>query len=373
MRLAIDASRYQLPNPTGVEVYSNHIIDEIIRFSAKEDRTGGSPVPTGADVSLISPIYKKVPAHIPQIIIPGHRLWTMIRVTLFFIMHRRQVDALFVPSHTLPLILPKRSIITIHDISFRHVPEAYSLFQRLYLEFSTWWAVKFASDIIVPSFYTQKDLIHFYKCAQKKIHVIPHGFDSTSFLTDVPTKSDTLKKFSLHPQKYFTYVGRIEEKKNLRFLNECFLAAQIDANVKLVLMGKDGVGASTIHRLAEEKGKGRVIFTGYTERGEVSYLIQQGLGHCVPSKHEGFGIPVLEGFALEVPVIACNSAALPEVGGNAALYFEPGQAGSLVKILEDVVSEIFPRDVWVTKGKERLKDFSWKKCAEETWKILVKK
>ena len=131
----IDASRYSNTGKrTGVENYSYHLINELVKKS-------------GRHITLISP--RRIELDVKQIIIPFPRLWTLIRLS-WEILTNRKINNLFVPSHVLPLIHPKKTIITIHDVVFKYSPESFGLFSRLYLNWATKFAVKHADRIITP-------------------------------------------------------------------------------------------------------------------------------------------------------------------------------------------------------------------------------
>ena len=152
MILGIDASRYGYSEATGVEWYSYHLLNELIPLLGREHRT---------EVRLYSPrdfkLNTDIPFNVKKKIIRAKRLWTVLRLSFELIW--RPVDVLFVPSHTLPLVFPKKSVITIHDVAFKHFKKCYSFFQFRMLDQSTKKAVRRAWRIIVPSEATKKDLI----------------------------------------------------------------------------------------------------------------------------------------------------------------------------------------------------------------------
>jgi glycosyltransferase involved in cell wall biosynthesis len=85
-----------------------------------------------------------------------------------------------------------------------------------------------------------------------------------------------------------------------------------------------------------------------------------------PSLYEGFGLPVLEAFSCGCPVVASNTSSLPEIGGEAACYFDPHDPGSLVQALESVIMDTHSREHYIKKGRERVSEFSWKKTVRDT-------
>lgn len=367
MRIAVDASRYQSTAPTGVEVYSNYLLEELQKIALSEH----------VSLCLLSPNEKQIQSseYSTQKILRGRKLWTLGRLSTFFAFNKTLFDVLFVPSHILPLFLPKRAVVTIHDVAWKYFPESYSWKQRLLLDFSTKFSIRYASKIIVVSDATKKDLVKFYHCPVEKIAVVHSGFDKDiflrqCFLTERNT-DDICTKYGVEEGKYFLYTGRLEEKKNIPFLIEAFLKANLPHPWKLVLVGKPGVGFERIEQLLRSDEKGSVIATGYLPNQDTYALLQKARASVLVSKYEGFGFPLLEAFALDVPVIASSIPALREIGGDAPYFIRHDQINTLIQALKVFAQEKYDNSNMIQKGQERLHYFSWKKCAEAIWTILV--
>ena len=190
MLIGIDSSRYGNELATGVEHYSykiiNGLVDEISK--SKEDK---------AVLYSKKKLALSKKKNISTKLIKTKRLWTLWGLSRE--MKKTPPDVLFVPSHVLPLTLSKKSVIMIHDIAFKYLRKSYSWFQYRYLDWSTKFAVKHATTILVPSNSTKKDIIHFYKCSDEKIKVVHHGFDpldiSEKDVSNVFSKSEIFKYF----------------------------------------------------------------------------------------------------------------------------------------------------------------------------------
>jgi len=343
MIIAIDASRYGHEQSTGVEKYSYEIIRRVYKL-AKEN---------GYDVKLyVREFLSDFPKE-DQVLIKRKRLWTLIGLS--FEILRRKPDVLFVPSHVLPLIRPKKSVIMIHDIAFDRYPEVYTWKQRKYLKWSTKYAVKHATKIITPSHFTAKEIENVYSCPANKIEVVHHGANE---LAESNRKPDI-------DSKYLLFLGRIEKKKNLKTLIDAFLSLPL-YDLKLVLAGKDGDGAAEIKKPVNE----RVIFTGYIDEMKKAELLKNAYMFCFVSLYEGFGMPILEAFKAGVPVLASNIEPLREVGGNACYYVEPKSENDIAIGIGEMVRDIGMRERMIELGKERLAEFDWNKSAERTFQIL---
>ncbi len=368
MKVGIDASRFGHREATGVEWYSYHLLNAMIPLLGREHH---------AKVVLYSPDdftpEEELPFNVEKRILPAKKWWTVL--TLSWEMLRNPVDLLFIPSHVFPYFLPKKAVITIHDVAFRHFPQAYSKKAYRYLEHSTKRAVKKAWKIIVPSLEVKKDLIDIYQCDAAKIAVIPHGAPEVPRLktwTESETKAH-LEKFSLtEGDLIILYVGRIELKKNLVRLIEAFARFSGEfPDWKLVLCGKDGFGADIVKETATMLELGdSVKFTGYVSEEDKLFLLDRARMLAFVSLAEGFGLPILEGFAVRRPVLTSKGGAMEEVAGNAAYLVNPEKVEEISVGLKRLASDAMLINRLIAEGEKRLKDFSWEATAKKTFEVL---
>ncbi|MBU0578344.1 glycosyltransferase family 4 protein [Patescibacteria group bacterium] len=351
--LYIDASRYNnTAKRTGVENYSFFLINELVKQNPE-------------DITLIAP--KKIPLDVNQITIPFPRLWTQIRLS-WEVFRNKKIDQLFVPSHVLPLIHPKKSTITIHDVAFKRFPKSYGRLSRWYLNWGTKYAVKHAKNIIVPSETTKRDLIEFYNAKEDKITVIPLGYSSIYKDSQHGSGYKVLDKYHLQPRHYFLFIGRIESKKNVGVLVKAFSEIQKKhPYIKLVLAGKEGVGSEEI--LSKIKNK-NIILTGYISDVEKQVLLKNCLPFVFPSLFEGFGIPLLEAMDAGVPIIASEIPTSYDIAKNNALFFKLDDTNALAHYLKDLVEK---KELWshlIQNHEETLKNYTWERCAKHVHNLL---
>lgn len=377
MKIGIDASRYAAESATGVEWYSYHIINGLLSEALKHEYT---------DVVLYSPREIEIPkefehpGRIVKRILPIARLWTLVKLSLE--MRRNPPDVLFVPSHVLPLIRPKFSVITIHDTAFKYLRSSYSAFQYWYLNWSTKYAVKHASKIIVPSEATRRDLVQLFKCPLYKIEVIHHGFKVPKHVGgDAPNDvssgvSENLKIFGFGEGKfpYVLFVGRLESKKNLVNLVEAFKNFnETMPEYKLILAGKRGVGFDEIFdKVRKLRLEEKVIMPGYVSEDEKDYLYRNCSIFAFPSLYEGFGFPILEAFSYKKPVLTSHVSCMPDIAGSAALYCDPFDPTDMARNLEKLAKDKEFSEDLIKKGEERLKLFSWQISVKKTFDVLTK-
>ena len=338
--LGIDASRSVHPKPTGVERYSTEIIRALLKEFGKEEVRLYTP-------ALIADFPKKLQK---QLWAP--RLWSVVRLSLEMLLHKP--DVLFVPAHVLPFFAPKRSFVTIHDVAFEKIPEAYSSKQARYLRWSTARAVKKALKVIVPSEAVKEDLKRFYKIPDERVVVVPHGPLPLSF----PKKPSLEMKDPL-----FFYLGRLEAKKNLGMLLDAFKLVQKKYSAaRLVLAGREGFGWDALEKkIHKQKG---VEVVGFLPETAVAELYQSSTAFVYPSLEEGFGFPLLQAFQAGCPVICSDLPVLHEVGVNAVLYANPKEAKGFAQHMLHLIEDPESAAVLSLKGKKRLEYFSWEKAAK---------
>lgn len=358
MIIGIDASRARHPHPTGVEVYSDEIIDGLLALSRSHKKHR---------LRLYTP---KPLAGIPgavQCVLPFRRLWTQRHLTRE--LRQNPPDVLFVPSHVLPRWFPARSVITIHDVAFRRFPRAYSLRQLFYLHWTTRHAVRKAWRIIVPSAATRDDLVHYYGCDAKKVVVIPHGFRRPRVAISVARERAILKRFGVADGAvYALFVGRLEHKKNIERLVEAFAQFRSDhPEWRLILGGGRGVGFERlIGRLERRDRLNGVLMPGYLTVEEKDVLMRHARLFTLPSLAEGFGFPILEAAAYGLPILASDIPALREFGSLVDEWVDPLKVDSIANGL----TRLAARDA-SARGKKSLTRFSWNVAARNVWNLLT--
>ena len=255
-------------------------------------------------------------------------------------------------------------IVTVHDIIHELFSETFNksniITQRKISTFNR------ADHIISISHNTKKDLIEFYGISPEKITVI-------HLASNIFSHSNLNSIFPNSSKPFLLYVGPRDGYKNFNcFLEAVSLSQKLINEVDIVAFG-GGVLSSAeqaiIHSLGFKNGQVRQI------GGDdlvLSSLYKDAIAFVYPSLYEGFGIPPLEAMAHQCPVISSNSSSMPEVIGNAGEYFDPKDPESIKVAIENVVfSPSRIKDLKV-KGLERIKDFSWQKCAQETLSVYEK-
>lgn len=357
MLIGLDASRATKSFKRGSEQYSYYLIKALAEIDKKNQYLLYSPRPPEDDL-------KNLPKNFKWRIIPFPRLWTQLRLS--FEMLKNPPDVLFVPSHVMPIIHPQKTVVTVHDIGYKHFPQSYSFFARLYEGFNLKFLLRSASKVIAPSNATKDDLIKFTALNPEKISVICHGFDQKLYR---PTKTKD------SPFPYLVFLGKLEHKKNIVGLLEAFEILRRDKNLKhkLVLIGQRGYLYGRIKQVVEKLSpdiRKDVLELGYLPAEKVAKWMREANVFVFPTFFEGFGFPVLEAQGAGVPVVASNIQALKEIGGGGAIFVNPQNPQDIADGVKKVILDPKLKNGLIKKGLKNITRFSWEKCARETLVVL---
>lgn len=370
MIIGIDASRANKPNKTGTEWYSWHIIEQLKQIANPDDKfllyTNSSL--TGDLEKLPDNFVEKDLNWLPKY------LWTQIR--LLWELWRNPPEVLLVPAHTIPFLpLPKKIkvCVNVHDVGFKRSPELYKPIQVWYHDL-TMRRIKQRADVIITiSEFSKREIIDLYGVDEKKIEVVYLGFDANKFFVQESNGASlkVLEKYKIK-QPYLLYVGRLEKKKNIANMIAAFALAKEDRHdLKLVLAGSSGHQFEDIKKIiVDNKLENEVIITGYVAQADLPILYNQAEIFLFPTLYEGFGLPILESMASGVPVLTSNFAPHTEVGGDAAYYADSYSPQALADGIIKIVTDTDLKRSLKEKGLIRAKEFSWRKTAEEIYKII---
>jgi glycosyltransferase involved in cell wall biosynthesis len=253
-------------------------------------------------------------------------------------------------------------VLTIHDMAHEHYPHMFSRFDFT-SEHKKKVALK-ANRIITVSEHTKTDVIAMLHIPESKIDVIHHA--ATLSFTQGTTAPLSL------PEDYILFVGKRNTYKNfsllLRAVHDLFTTRR---NLRLVCAGGGAFTKKEILEIQTLQLSGKIIQVNVDDQA-LAYLYSKAKAFVYPSLYEGFGIPVLEAFACGCPAILSNRSSLPEVGGDAAQYFDPENPASLVTVLSEVLNNNDAADHMREKGLERVKLFSWDDTAQKTLETYKK-
>jgi glycosyltransferase involved in cell wall biosynthesis len=362
MIIGIDASRAAASQRTGTENYSLFLIRALLDLDAEHQFRlyFNSPPEPG----LFAPECAELRT------MPFPRLWTHVRLSLE--VATRTPDVLFVPAHVLPLVHPRSSVVTVHDLGYLYHPEAHTRWSRWYLQWSTRHNARHALHVIADSQATKRDLVEHCGTAAGKIHVIYPGHDPAFAAVRDPSRLAAVRERYGLPAAYAVYVGTLQPRKNLSTLLAAFATvASKYSDLHLALVGRRGWLYEPLFAQTRQLGlEQRVHFTGYVPRADLPALLTAARVFVLPSLYEGFGLPILEAMACGTPVICSNASSLPEVAGEAAILLGPRDPGAWSEALERVLGDERLHSTLSKRGLRRVNRFSWVQCAQKTLAVL---
>jgi len=264
--------------------------------------------------------------------------------------------------NTGPVLHPLQ-IAVIHDASVFAVPEAYSTAFRLKYKFIYLVLAHTALKILTISHFSKKELSHHLHVKEEKITVLSEGCEHI-----LRTQADhsILDKFSLRGQPYFLAVGSASRHKNLNIVIEAIQSCAEECP-RLVIVGGS---FSRVFRSEEAIPADKLIRLGYVTDAQLRSLYENALAFVFPSLYEGFGLPPLEAMVCGCPVMASNTTSLPEVCGDAALYFDPMREEQIASSIRQLTNMQALRSELKEKGRQRALQFTWNKAAGELLQIV---
>lgn len=267
----------------------------------------------------------------------------------FDVMHQTDFDNYFYKQ-----LRDKPLVVTYHDSNLSTIDPHPNIVKKQEI------ALKRADAIIAVSQNTKKDLLQLFDINEDKVHVIYHGIERTNL-------------HKLNPKRiincdYFLYVGRRTAYKNFTTLVHSFsIFHKKYNNVKLVCTSQNFTKEelSLFHSLGLENA----LLAIKANENDMKRLYRDALALVFPSLYEGFGMPILESWSCNCPVILSRASCFPEIASNAGLYFNPLSVEELSKCLQDIYENPTLRLKLMKLGKERVTKFSWEKCAKEHMKV----
>lgn len=285
---------------------------------------------------------------------------------------RHKPDLFFSTDGWMPLNTQVPIVNTIHDLCFEHFPNDLPFWVRTYYRYFFPKFAKRADRIATVSQYSKNDLVNTYGVNPDKIDIVYDGCNEMYGTCNDLEKESVRKKYC-QGRPYFVFVGAQHPRKNIANLFQAFdrFRKKADSSVKLLMVGKKRRWTPQIDKVYQEMSyKNDVVFTGWVPSAELRAILASALAMVYISYFEGFGIPILEGFYAQIPVITSNVTSMPEVSGDAALLVDPFSIESIAAALHLVASDEKLRQLLVQKGNLRKQEFSWDKTSHLLWRCL---
>lgn len=367
-RIAIDA-RFWLKETGGIGRYSKNLVRELAKLDNENEYTVIIPTAGQEQYDISASNFKPLVCDIPYYSYAEQK-------DLATLLNKQNFDLVHFTGFNHPILYRKPFVVTFHDLIIKFFPsgaQQTSAIRRAAFDMVA-GDCKRAKAIIVPSEATKKDIVKIVHANPDNVIVTLEGSES-SFRKASQSSIDAVREKYHLPKRYLIFVGRWEPYKGLPVLLEAFdELSKNDPELGLVICGRPISHRPEVGELVDyaQKNNKNIITPGFVTDDELVALYSGASAFTFPSLYEGFGIMVLEAFAIGVPVVTSNVSSLAEVAGDAALLADPKSSTDFASKIKMILDDPGLASELCRKGTERVKQFSWKKMAEETLAVYIK-
>ncbi|MGH9720523.1 MAG: glycosyltransferase family 4 protein [Bryobacteraceae bacterium] len=351
---------YMIPGQVGgTEIYLRSLLAALASIDRENHYWVFTNRETGPDLIPVTSNFHHAPQPVNATFRPGRIAWE--QTGLVWRASAQQLDALFNPGFTAPVIASCPQVTVFHDLQHKRQPENFRWFDLPFWRLLLWASVHRSAHLLADSEATRDDLLRYYRVAASKVTVAPLGVDPRFFEIGRARKPDTTRPFLLA-------VSTLHPHKNLDGLLRAFAEFRKErAEFRLVITGLRGFFARQLEELRDSLGlAGAVDFTGWIPREQLYGLFARAHAFFYPSRFEGFGLPVLEALAAGIPTACSNIQPVSGIAGGAALQFDPASGAAFADAMRRVTLDDELRARLVAAGPLRAGEFSWEKTAQIT-------
>jgi len=299
-------------------------------------------------------------------------IWSEIRIPAALKKYR--ADVYLSPDGLGSLTTKVPTCLVIHDLAYLHFPDFIDRMHRWhYRRYLPRFAQK-ATRIVAVSEFTKQDIVRAYHVPAEKIDVV-YNSAHTAYRELSPPEKEAVKEQYTQGEEYFLFTGALHPRKNIINLLKAFVQfkRRQRSNFKLVVVGRMAWQYKEIEEAKKKMPyKDDVIWTGYLDIEELRKITASAYALVFPSLFEGFGIPIVEAMACGVPVLVSQTSSMPEVGGDAALLFNPESPEDIAASMMQIYKDEHLRSKMVKAAHLRSQLFSWDISAEKLWESLMK-
>ncbi len=301
-----------------------------------------------------------------------YHIWFQHSIRLY--LKRLKPDLFVSPDGYLPLKTKTKCLTVFHDLNWEHFPEYLPKIDTdFYKKFFPKFAHK-ADRICTVSEYSKSDIVNLYNIDKDKIDVVYSGINTVRKKVSNEEKQRAVAQFA-EGKPYFIFVGSLHPRKNLHNLFKAYdiFRKKSGKEARLVVVGQKKWWTDILKSAYDNmEYRSEVILTGRVSDEDLNALIGGSEAMTYVSKFEGFGLPIVEAFHAEVPLITSNVTSMPEIAGDAALFADPQDPESIAEKLLEIFNNEPLKKQLIEKGNIRKTKFSWQRTADLLWASMEK-
>ena len=295
------------------------------------------------------------------------------------LLKKYNIDLFLSPDGYSSLSTDVKTLVVMHDINFIHRPKDLPFTIRHYYNFFFEKFARKATRLATVSEYSKSDIMKSFGINANLIDVVYNGANTVYNPLSEKDKIDVRNSYS-DGNEYFIFIGALHPRKNIVRLLKAFDAFKSSSNrlsiksdIKMIIVGEKMFKSEDIKKqFSTMKSKHDVIFTGRLSAVELSKVLASALALTFVPLFEGFGIPVVEAYYSNTPVLTSNATSLPEVAGDAALLVDPFSVEEITDAMTKLAFDVQLRQQLIEKAKIQRQKFTWDKTAEKLWQCIEK-
>jgi glycosyltransferase involved in cell wall biosynthesis len=368
MKIAIDA-RFYRSSTGGIGRYTRALIRELMKIDKKNDYTIYITSKDEKEYNLGAPSFSVK-------VVPISHYSVNEQIKFLQILNKEKFDLVHFTNFNHPIFYSGKFVVTIHDLTimlFPTINQQKSILKKFAFNSVMQNAVLKSEKIIAISEATKADVVKYLKGDSAKIKVIYEGIDNKYQIKNIDYKKNGIikEKYQI-TDPYILFVSQWRPHKGLPELIKAFeiLKEKYRLKHKLVLVGKPNLDfPEIIKRINSSKYINDIILPGFVADDDLPYIYHNADAFIFPSQYEGFGLPPLEAMAAGTVVVSSKTSCMPEILGDAAIYFNPRNPSDIAEKLADVLSNNKMQKDFIKKGLIHIKKYSWENMARETLKL----
>jgi len=357
-KIVIDLRLYGAKD-AGLGRYNQQFLSELIKQNMSEQF-----------ILLVSEkLHIDLPSNFSQVQVPYRWYSLSEQIYLPRLLSKIKADIVHFTHFNVPFFYNKPFIVTIHDLVMNHFADRSTTtrsklifwLKRIGYLLTMSHAVRKSKKIITVSNFVKRDIVTTYNISESKISVI---YEGVSVLDSNITAPEV-------PEKYILYVGNAYPHKDLPTLLKAFeIVQKNNAGLKLIFVGHQSYFYKKLLNNIPSHLVNNVIHKADVSDEQLPYYYKNASCLVFPSLYEGFGLPGLEALSFGCPVVAAQAGSLPEIMGDKALYFTPGDDADCAAKIDKLINDKSLSIKMLSSAQEYLRQFSWQKCANETLKEI---